>query len=182
MIPSLRVLLIAAFIASACVAPRAAEAQSAPVIAVLDVPQVHRESKAAKSIQAEVEKKRAAFQAELAEQEKTLRAADQKLKSQQASLSPEDYQKKRQEIEAQAEKLRKNAQSRRDQLEKAVNAGADQIRKALVSVVGEIAKAKGVTLVLNKTIVVWPGDSVDITAEALKKLDQVLPKVTLPKT
>jgi outer membrane protein len=177
-----RVFLVAlAFSLLAAAPPRPAAAQGAPIVAILDVPHIQRESKAAKSIQAEIEKKRAAFQAEIADQEKSLRAADQKLKSQQATLSREDYQKKRQEIEAQADKFRKNAQARRDQLEKAVNAGADQIRKALVQVVGEIAKAQGYTLVLNKTMVVWPGPTADITAETLKKLDQVLPKVTLPK-
>ncbi len=182
MISSMRILLIAAFLALAVVAPRGAEAQSAPAIAVLDAPRIFRESKAAKSIQAEVEKKHAAFQAEIAKQEEGLRAADQKLKSQQAALSPEEFQKKRQEIAGQADKFRKNAQARRDQMENAVSAGNDQIRDALVKVVGEIAKAKGITLVLNKTIVVWPGASMDITAEALKKLDAALPKVTLPKT
>ncbi len=167
----------------AAAAPHAVAAeQGAAVIAVLDVPQIQRNSKAAKSIQTQIEAQRDAYEAELAKQEKSLRAADQQLKAQQASLSPEDYQKKRQELEGQADKLRKNVQARKNQLEKAVNAGADQVRQALIKVVSEIAKAKGLTLVLNKNQVVWSGTTLDITADTLKTLDERLPKVTLPKS
>ncbi len=173
---------LAALLFGLALATDARPASAEVVIAVLDVPQIQRQSKAAKSIQAELEKQRAAYQAEIAKQEKSLRAADQQLKSQQATLSPEDYQKKRQEIEGQLDKLRQSAEARRVQLEKSMNAGSDQIRTALLKIVAEVAKARGATIVLNRLNVVWPGSALDITAETLKKLDEQLPKVTLPKS
>ena len=49
------------------------------VIAILDMERILRESKAAKTLRTEVDKRRTTFQAELQDQENALRAADQEL-------------------------------------------------------------------------------------------------------
>ena len=164
-------------------APQSFAAEQAPPlkIAVVDVQFIMRDSKAAKTVHAEVEKQRNAYQNDLAQQENALRAADGQLNSERATLSKEAYQKKRQELDQQAAQLRKNVQTRKDELEKLFSNGIGQIRDALVQVVAEIAQAKGVTLVLYKSQVLLAANTYDITAETLKKLDAKLPSVKLTK-
>ena len=148
-------------------------------VAVLDVQQIMRESKAAKTMQAELEKRASAYDAEIAQREKALRTADQQLESQRASLSQADFQKKRDELRNQAEQFANDVQSRRQQLAKLRSSGLTQIRKALSEILQEIAKAKGITLVLSKSQILLSANAYDITAETLKKLDAKLPAVKL---
>jgi len=178
------ILLVAGGVLIGAVGGGSAVAQEASkvVIGLLDVAQINRDSKAAKSLRAGFEKQRETYQAEIAKQEQSLRKTDQELKSQQASLSPEDFQKKREELQAQSDKLRESVQARKSQLEKALQAGDKQIREALIKIVGELAKEKGVTLVLNEALIIWSsGSAVDLTPEALSRLDTKMPKISLPK-
>ena len=52
--------------------------------------------------------------------------------------------------------------------------------QALLQTCADIAKAKGLTMVLNKAMVVLNVASYDITKEALQKLDAKLASVKLP--
>jgi len=177
------VLVLAGHAAIAQQQPAAAAApQPIPVVVgILDEQEIMRSSKAGKALKAELDKQNAAFRAEIAQQESTLRAAAEQLQAQQASLSPEAFQKKRQELDAQVETYRKNAQARKDQLDRAFAAGVKQMRDALGKVASEIAQARGMTLVLDRSQVVLSHNGFDITAEALKRFDQRLPSVSLPK-
>ena len=151
------------------------------IIAVLDVQQIMRDSKAAVGIQAELQRQRAAYQAELAQQENALLAADQDLAAQRATLSQEQYKQKREALDQQAMQLRRNVQGRKDELEELFNNSINQVRQALAQVVAEIAQEKGITLVLSKSQVVLSANDFDITADALTKLDARLPSVAVAK-
>lgn len=149
------------------------------VVAVLDVQQVMQESTAARGIQAEVERQRESFQAELAQQENALRAADQKLASERADLSQEEFVQRRQELDQQAAELRRNVQGRKEQLEQLFNNGVGQVRQALIEIVAEIAQARGITMVLSKSQVVLAANDFDITAEVMQRLNAKLPKASV---
>jgi len=151
------------------------------IIAVLDVQQIMRDSKAAVGIQAELQRQRAAYQAELAQQENALLAADQDLAGQRATLSQEQYKQKREALDQQAMQLRRNVQGRKDELEELFNNSINQVRQALAQVVAEIAQEKGITLVLSKSQVVLSATGFDITADTLTKLDAKLPSVAVAK-
>jgi len=151
------------------------------VVAVLDVQQIMRDSKAAIGIQGEIQRQRAAYQTELAQQENALLVADQELAGQRATLSQEQYKQKRQDLDQQAMQLRRNVQERKDELENLFNTSINEVRQALAQVVAEIAQEKGITLVLSKSQVVLSANDFDITADALSKLDARLPSVAMAK-
>jgi Skp family chaperone for outer membrane proteins len=174
-------LLLLLWVDSSAIAQTAAPVAQQPlVVAVLDVQQVMVNAKAAKSVRAALEKQAAAFQAELAQQENAIRSADQQLQQQRASLSPQDYEAKRAELGKKVEALRQKAASRNKQLQQMENGALSQVEQALAQTAGDIAKARGLTLVLNKAMVVLNVTSYDITKEALAKLDARLPSVQLP--
>jgi Skp family chaperone for outer membrane proteins len=162
--------------------PAAAAAPSGGIIiGIIDDQAVMQNSKAGKALQDNLNKQYTAFKAEIGQQETALRSQSEQLQQQQASLSPEDYQKKRQELDQQVEQYRKNAQNRKDQLDRAQAAGLKQLRDAFGKVAAEVAKARGMSLVLfRSSVAVWTA-AVDITPDVQKRFDQALPTVTLPK-
>ena len=159
----------------------AAPAASQPLsVAVMDVQYILSNAKASKSVHAAVEKQAAAYQAELAQQENAIRAADQQLQQQRAALSPKDYDAKRADLGQKVEALRQKAASRNKQLQQ-MDAGAmTQVEQVLLQVTADIAKARGLTMVLNKAMVVLNAQNYDITKEALQMLDTRLTTVKLP--
>jgi len=167
----------------AVLAPISASAQQQQiplVVAVLDVNHILRESSAAKAVRAQVDKQRDTYQAALVTQENKLRDADQKLSQERASLSQEEFLKRRDELGKQIEQLRVDSDRRKQALEKAFNGGMQQVTQNLGQVLSEIAKQRGLTLVLNKAMVPLSANDLDITQEALKMLNARLPSVTVP--
>lgn len=160
-------------------APRSAAQEVPLVVAVLDVQQVLRESSAAKAIQAELDRQRETYQAELAQQENELRVADQQLAADRPSLSQEAFMERREAIEDQVARLRRNIETRKDQLEAMFGRGMTQVRQALLEVAAEVARERGATLVLSKSQVVLASNAFDITDEVMQKLNAKLPEVSL---
>lgn len=165
---------------SAQTTPAAPAAAQNLTVAVMDVQYILTNAKASKSVRAAVEKQAAAYQAELAQQENAIRAADQQLQQQRAALSPKDYDAKRAELGQKVEALRQKAASRNKQLQQMDNGAMNQVEQALLQVTADLAKAKGLTIVLNKAMVVLNVQSFDITKEALQMLDSRLATVKLP--
>jgi len=150
------------------------------VMGVMDVQYILANAKAAKSVKAALEKQAAAYQAELAQQENAIRAADQQLQQQHATLSQADFEAKKNALGQQVEALRQKAVTRNKQLQQMENGAMTQVEQALSQATAEIAKARGLTMVLNKAMVVLNVTSYDITKEALAKLDARLSTVKLP--
>lgn len=164
--------------------PAAAAAAPQPVainIGIIDDQQIIQNSKAGKALQAELNRQYSTFKTEISQQETALRDQAQQLQQQQASLSADAFQKKRQELDQQVEQYRKNAQNRKDQLDRASAAGLKQLRDALAKVAAEIASARGMSLVLFRSSVALSAPAFDITPDVLKRFDQALPSVSLPK-
>jgi outer membrane protein len=175
-----------ALLAAACLvsAPAPSHAQataaSAPlVVGVLDVQIIIRDSKAAKSVRAALDRQAAAYQAELAQQENALRTADQQLMQQRAALPADEFTRRSNDLSQRAEALRQTAEKRRQDLQKMESGAMIQIEQSLSQVTIDIARAHGLTLVLNRSAVIWSTPAYDITQQALKMLDAQLPSVKL---
>lgn len=158
----------------------AQQAQVPLVVAVLDVNHILRDASAAKAVRDQVDKQRDAYQADLVQQENKLRETDKQLAQQRATLSQEEFAKQRNDLNQKIDQLRQESDKRKQQLEKAFNAGMQQVTKALEGVLAEIAKQRGLTLVLNKAMVPLSANDLDITQEALKALNAKLPTVAVP--
>ena len=174
--------LLAAASVMGAPAPSFAQATAASVpvvVGVLDVQIIIRDSRAAKSVRAALDRQAAAYQAELAQQENALRSADQQLMQQRAALPADEFTKRSNDLSQRAEALRQTAEKRRQDLQKMESGAMVQIEQSLSQVTIDIAKAHGLTLVLNHSAVIWSSPAYDITQEALRKLDAQLPSVKL---
>lgn len=186
---SMRTLIIALAVAIATAAggiavplhsAAAQSAQNVPlVVGTLDLQTILKQSKAGQSLEQALVAKSKAINADIGKTEQGLRAKRQQLEQQRSSLPPADYQAKLGELEKEFDALRKNATAKRKELELARNKGLEQISKTLDTVIRDIAQKRGLTLVINKSLVVLAADNWDITTEVQKGLDAKLPKVSI---
>jgi outer membrane protein len=160
----------------------AAAAQTAPApgsILVVDVERLLRDSKAAKSIQHQIEQQRGTYTKDLSKQENDIRLAREELERQRTILSEQAFAAKVQEFQQKVNELRENANSKSQTLQRGGSIATNQVLQSIQQVVLEIANERKATLVLVKNNVVVVDTSLEITEDTLKRLDQRLPAVAL---
>jgi len=168
-----------------CVAlPPAPMAQNAPGpastgIIVVDLQQILREADAVQALQAQVGAAREAFQAEIRQREEELRQRDQELARERPNLPPEIYASRRQALADELAALQSAVQERRRQLDQAMNEGMRQVQSVLLPILQALTEQQGAFLLLSKTSIVLVRPELEITAEALIRLNEALPTVTV---
>jgi outer membrane protein len=186
---SMRTLIIALIVATATIgggialpvhSAGAQSAQDVPlVVGTLDLQTILKKSKAGQSLEQALLAKSKAINAEIGKTEQGLRAKRQQLEQQRSSLPPADFQAQLGQLEKEFDALRKSASAKRKELEQARNKGLEQISNTLDVVIRDIATKRGLTLVINKSLVVMAAENWDITTEVQKGLDAKLPKVSI---
>ncbi len=186
MFPMLKhLMLIAAAALAVAVAPVAGQAQQmpAPVIAVIDVGAVERQSIAWQSLREQIEARRASFQAQLVEQQNALEAEQRELVSQQNLLNPEVFQQRQQDFRKKLSELQALGRQRKQELDRLYASARRQIREKLREVVGEIAQERGINLMLNMSredrTVSYVDNALIVSEEALTRLNDRIQAVTL---
>lgn len=154
-----------------------------PVIAVIDINGVERESIAWDSLRQQIESRRADYQEQLAGREKELQEKGQELQSQQSLLDSEVLKTREDELRKQVAQLRQQAIDVKKTLDKIYASARRQIRDALVIVVNEIAAEKGLHLILNMSrqdqTVAYADNRLNISQEALERLNSKIQSVSL---
>lgn len=162
--------------------PIAAQPLPATVAAVVDHQRIMRDSKAAKSIQQQLEVRRKLYLDQLAKEEQRLAELGKELSRQRTVLAAEVFAQKRKEYEEAVQALQRASNERRRQLDEALGAANAQVRQALKEVVDELAETRGFNLVLPASAVLLFSPKIDITDEVMARLDRKLPSVKLPET
>lgn len=182
--PSLRRLTTAVAFGTALLmsgVPAVGAEQPAPAgVAFVNVQMILSRSTAARDLQAQVEKQRQKYQAEIAERRAELMAQDQELASQRALLSPEVFAEKRREFETRVAEVQRTVQARKKSLDQAYAGGMGQVRQAMIAVISEIARERGINLVLSRGPVLFADSSLNLSEDVLRRLDEQVPAVTLP--
>ena len=160
-------------------APAEAQDSDALVIAIIDMQRILRESVAVQTMQQEIDERRSRYQTELQKKEEEIRNTDQELLRQRSVLTADVYAKKRQDLERQVAGMQREIQAQRRGLDEIFGQGMNQVRRELVEVVKEIATERGADLVLAKANVVLVRPDLEITDEALERLNVRLERVPL---
>lgn len=148
-------------------------------IAIVNIQKIMSESKAAQSIQGQLNKHRKTFQDEFSKLERDLQDQEKSLVDQRSKLSAEDYAKKRQAFESKVMDTRKLVQKRQQALEGAAGDALNELRQKLVSIVSDISDKDHYDMVLSRQNVLVAGKDMDITDEVMKQLDKQLKEVKL---
>lgn len=155
-----------------------AQAQ-APTIAIVDVEKVLTESKAAQSLQKQLQTKKEAFQKEFSAKEKQLRGTETALLAEREKLSAEEFAKKRKAYEESIIETRKLFQKSRNSLDQGVAKAMIELRKNIVEATAKIADEKGYDIVLTRESVLIAEKNLDITTDVLKALDARVSNIPL---
>jgi len=183
-----RTLLIAATIAvqalwAADPMPASAQQQPVPVVVgVVNADKIMQDSKAGKSLKTQYDQKQKAIKADYDKQQKLFDDAARKLVAQKDALSAEDLKKKKEDLGRQADQETKKLNERQRVLDRMVASSQEQILQALVDIVKDVAKARGLTLVVTKAVTPYLDPSYDISPEVMEKLNAKLPSVKLQQT
>lgn len=156
-------------------------AQAADIsVAVIDVRALLAKSAAGKSLQAQLDQRREAFQKDFADTEKRLQKTGQDIAGQRASLPAADFEKKKKSFEEDVAKSKKRLEDRKQGLDKAFIDSVNQIRAKIISLSTDLARERGYQLVVSRENVIVVDKGLDVTQEVLARMDKTLPDLKLP--
>ena len=149
-------------------------------ILIIDTQRIYRDSMAIKHLQRLIDGQRSSYKGEIKEKEETLKDASQELAKQRGILSSEAMAEKRKQLESRVVTLQSEIRTRKRELDKRWTSGLNQVRTILVEITREIAQNHKADLILEKSAIALVKPELEITQEALEKLNERLPKVNIP--
>lgn len=167
-------LLVGASLAFAT--PAFAEAAK-PVIAVVNIQQVMKDSTAAKTVREQLESKQKSFQTEITKKEDALKKEDQELGKQKSVLSKDAFEKKVTEFRVKATGVQKDVQAKKAQLDGAFEHSLNDIQQVVTEIISDLSKEKGFTIAVPTSQILYADKSLDISADVLERLNKKLPKL-----
>jgi len=138
-----------------------------------------RESIAVQSLSARVERLRSNYQSETFQREEAFRAADLELARKRTELTPEEFARERRRLEQQAGELQRDSQERKKEIDQIFAQGMAQVQNVLLRVSQDVATERNLDLVLAKATVMLVRPDLEITNQALERLNKELPDVAL---
>jgi len=175
----------ATLISVALVGPLRAQSAAlpAPVILIVDLQQILQDAKAAKGVQAIINQEYSSYTKEVSQQEDELQKERADLERQRTILAPEAFNTRARALQQRYDELGQVVQGRRQSLQQSLNEAMQQVKNAALTVIADIVKERKANLVVEKQAVVFEADGMDVTADAVARLDQKLASVpvNLPK-
>ncbi|MGF1562493.1 MAG: OmpH family outer membrane protein [Geminicoccaceae bacterium] len=150
------------------------------VVAVIDYQHILRESVAAQNIRSQIEAKSAAYQEQVTADEQSLRERDAELSKQRSLLSPEAFAEKREAFQSDVAEVQRKVQAQRAELDEASAYALNEVKKALIQIISDLAQQKGFNVVLPNSEVLFFATRLDLTEQVLTRLNEDLPEVEVP--
>ena len=155
----------------------------APVIGVIDFSRTVRSSAAGKSVIAQINQQHATYQKDIQAVTAELEKSRQELARQQTLLDPKVFNDRRTKFQEKARRLQLNVQKVKKQLDASFANGMREIEIVLAEIVNEVAKEKGINIVMNagrvKGTILFVDSQLVISGEALERLNNKLPSMDL---
>lgn len=148
-------------------------------IAVVDIEKVLSDTKAAKSIQKQIEDKRNDFLGKVKKEEDKLRDEQKAIESKKSELSKEEFIKKAQEFDKQRAEARNKIQKNKAKLDKDYTEAMNKLTKVIYVASQEIANEDKIDLVITRQNIIVGDMSLDITQKVIERINKKLPKLEL---
>jgi outer membrane protein len=139
-------------------------------VAVIDIERTLYETPAGKRANEAFEKLRKGKQADLDSKQKGLQKNAAELMKQKAVLKPEMFESKKTELEKQLVELEQTYKKLEQSLAEERTKLVSELLKKAGPIVTELAKAEGVSLIVDQSAVVWADPAVDLTAALNAKM------------
>jgi Skp family chaperone for outer membrane proteins len=155
-------------------------AQIPIVVGVLDTQAILNTSSAGKSLNAQWTAQVKAMNDDMAKKEDGLRAQAQQLEAARSGNPPitaADFATRRKALEQQDVKYQQDFAAKKQALDAKLNKARDNIANAARKAMQDVAKARGLTLILDRSAVPYSPQPWNITDEVMTRLNKALPSV-----
>ena len=170
-------ILIFSFLSFFCLSSVSAVDYPNTSIAIINIDLILNESKAAIDANDQIQIISDEIQEELKKDEEALLNDQKKLIEGQQIMAPEAFEVKRVEYEKKVQNFQVKSQETFTKLDKMIAIARGKILDGIKPILEEVAEEKGITVMLEKNVVILNADSMDITKFVLKKLNKNLPEL-----
>jgi len=164
---------------SAAATPAPTGPVPAPTIAVVDMAQIQEQASVMKNIRDQMQKEETSLRTDLTKRESDLRAADQDLQQQRTLLSADAFNERRRNFEQQVSESQRFMAARKRQLDAAFADGMHQVDIAMNEVLKDIARERGLNLILPRQGAMLADKGLDITDDVKRRLDSRIKSVAI---
>jgi len=159
--------------------PLTAQEIAPPVIVIVDVQEILRDSLVAKNVQAQMTQRTDRYTKEVSDQENELRRTQDELERQRTVLSPDAFNAKMRDFQQRYDALDHGVQATRQALQQSYNDAMTKVENTALQIISDIAGERKANLVVTKAAVLFTAEGLDITQEVIRRLDEKLPSVPL---
>ncbi len=180
-VAKIRVAVVALLTALSLSVGSTSHAQMTPVLAVVDMDLVVRESNAVRTLEAQLLELQQRWETELTDVNKQLAA---QLRTAQEQLNAGDIEQEAfRQVQIQTQRdlqaLRQEANARQRKLIQTRRLAEGELRRILEEIVIGLASETGANMVLNFSAVVISAEGFDLSVEALRRLNNDVPELNL---
>ena len=156
--------------------------KAAVSIAIIDINGVLEQSIAIKKIRGIIDEENQKFLASTEEEQKSLRSEELELEALRDILSEAEFNLRRKQFQDRVAVLQQKLQLQRREFDASLQQANEQLRKLLYQIITDITKENGYTLVIQKQNIVLYDLSIDISDEALLRLNERTKDMTVTFT
>ena len=168
-----------------CAAPVAAQQQdAAPAVTVLvvDMQRIKSDTAAGRDMLNKTVEIRKRIQDAIAARAESLREEEQRLAEERDSLDPADFRERVRAFEQQVFANREFSERESRRLQLVLSRASGMLRERATLVLAAIMREREAELLLDATQIVLSADRLDITNEAIRRLDAVMPEMPIAIT
>ncbi len=140
-------------------------------LGVIDMQNVIQRSNAMSVIRSALDEQNAAFQSAVSEEELQLRQAERELNANQETLSKSEFEKQLKQFEERVIVIQRSIQNQKISFDRSIQQAQTQLEQELLRIVSEIAQQRKLSMVMQRQNVVIYNNNLDITEEALTRLN-----------
>ena len=152
----------------------------AVVTGVLSIPDIMRFAVASQQVDKEIGARRQKLAEDEQKEQQSLRDLNQQLANERAKLSPDQARARDREMQDRFNESRRRFALRDRIIQDAAQFCLVQMQRTMTAVVQQVAAAHNMNFVLRREQVVMNTADVDITAQVIAELNQLLPAVIIP--
>ena len=156
--------------------------KAAVSIAIIDINGVLEQSIAIKKIRGIIDEENQKFLASTEEEQQSLRSKELELEAQRDILSEAEFNLRLKKFQDRVAVLQQKLQRQRREFDASLQQANEQLRKLLYQIITDITKENGYTLVIQKQNIVLYDLSIDISDEALSRLNERTKDMTVTFT
>ena len=146
-------------------------------VGVVDMKKILQDSTAYQALVDKFEEKRRKHRNKFTKIEDVIRDEESKLSKQKGVLSREVYAQKIKDLNKKINELKSKQTSEAQKFEREFEKSTNKIQGALIDVLSMIANKNKLEIVMAKNQLLLVGKDIDLTEDAIKELNKILPKI-----